>query len=324
MDRLFKKYLNGTCTPEEYTKVLEVIKGNKNDQSLDRFMNENWNAIEAKMAETSDADLLGRIHHQIALTENKTTQKSIRFYRLSLQIAAALIVGLIVTSAYLFKYSDRFALQPLTQHVSTTPGSITNFQLPDGSTVWLNSGSEITYAGNFERDRKIQLKGEAFFDVVKSGKTFQISTEYGNIQVLGTAFNVKAYSNDNFITTLERGSLEVSITSGKDRQILKPGNQAYLNENNQLLVKNVSVDEFISWKDGKLMFVRKSLGEVTKMLERWYNVKIELESKETKELWFTGTIEKETISEVLEIIKTTIPIEYSFDSKTRIMKIKAK
>jgi ferric-dicitrate binding protein FerR (iron transport regulator) len=90
------------------------------------------------------------------------------------------------------------------------------------------------------------------------------------------------------------------------------------------MVKPVIVDEFISWKDGKLMFVRKSLGEVTKMLERWYNVKIELESKETKELWFTGTIEKETISEVLELIKTTIPIEYSFNSKTRIMKIKAK
>lgn len=324
MDRLFKKYLNGTCTPEEYTKVLEVIKGNKNDQSLDRFMNDNWNAIEAKMAGESNTDLLGRIHHQIALTENKTTQKSIRFYKLSLQIAAALIVGLIVTSAYLFKYSDRFGLQPFTQHVSTTPGSITNFKLPDGSMVWLNSGSEITYAGNFERDRKIQLKGEAFFDVVKSGSTFKISTEYGNIQVFGTAFNVKAYSNDSFITTLERGSLEVSLASGKEKQMLKPGDQAFLDENNQLTVKPVSVDEFISWKDGKLMFVRKSLGEVTKMLERWYNVKIELESKETKELWFTGTIEKETISEVLELIKTTIPIEYSFNSKTRIMKIKAK
>jgi ferric-dicitrate binding protein FerR (iron transport regulator) len=322
MDRLLKKYLNGTCTPDEYAKVLEMIRDDENNQSLDRFMNDNWEAIEAKSDETTNDNLLGRIHHQIALNESNTTQKSIRFYRLSLQIAAALIVGLIVTSAYIFNYNH--SLQSLTQHVSTSPGSITNFKLPDGSEVWLNSGSEITYAGNFEKDRKLQLKGEAFFDVVKSGSTFKISTEYGNIQVLGTAFNVKAYSNDSFITTLERGSLEVSIASGKDKQMLKPGDQASLTESNQLLVKPVSVDEFISWKDGKLMFVRKSLGEVTKMLERWYNVKIELESTETKELWFTGTIEKETISEVLELIKTTIPIEYSFNSKTRIMKIKAK
>lgn len=322
MDRLFKKYLNGTCTPDEYAKVLEMIRDGENNQSLDRFMNHNWEAIEAKSDEATNDNLLGRIHHQIALTESITTQKNIRFYRLSLQVAAALIVGLIITSAYIFNYN--YSLQSLTQHVSTSPGSVTNFKLPDGSVVWLNSGSEITYAGNFEKDRKLQLKGEAFFDVVKSGSTFKISTEYGNIKVFGTAFNVKAYSNDNFITTLERGSLEVSIASGKENQILKPGDQAYLTESNQLLVKPVNVDEFISWKDGKLMFVRKSLGEVTKMLERWYNVKIELESTETKELWFTGTIEKETISEVLELIKTTIPIEYSFNSKTRIMKIKAK
>lgn len=322
MDRLFKKYLNGTCTPEEYTRMLEVIRSEEDNLSLDRFMNDNWEALEAKSDETTNDNLLGRIHHQIALGESKTTQKNIRFYRLSLQIAAALIVGLIITSAYVFNYN--YSIKSITQHVSTSPGSITNFMLPDGSKVWLNSGSEITYAGNFEKDRKLQLKGEAFFDVVKSGNTFKISTEYGNIQVFGTAFNVKAYSNDSFITTLERGSLEVSIASGKEKQILKPGDQAYLNGNNQLLVKPVSVDEFISWKDGKLMFVRKSLGEVTKMLERWYNVKIELESTETKELWFTGTIEKETISEVLELIKTTIPIEYSFNSKTRIMKIKAK
>ena len=96
--------------------------------------------------------------------------------------------------------------------------------------VWLNSGSEITYAGNFNENRKLQLKGEAFFDVVKSGSTFQISTEFGNIQVLGTAFNVKAYSDDNFVTTLERGSLEVTTVSGKEKQILKPGNQSCLDK----------------------------------------------------------------------------------------------
>ena len=322
MDKLFKKYLNGTCTPEEYTKILEFIRFGENNQSLDRLMTDNWESIEVKSDEPTNENLLGHIHHQIALVESKKNKENIRFYKISLKIAAALIVGLIVTSAFVFNYN--YSLKSLTQHVSTSPGSITNFVLPDGSKVWLNSGSEIVYAGNFEKDRKLELRGEAFFDVVKSGSTFRISTEYGNIQVFGTAFNVKAYADDSFITTLERGSLEVSIASGNEKQTLKPGDQAYMNESNQLMVKPVSVDEFISWKDGKLMFVRKSLGEVTKMLERWYNVKIELESKETKELWFTGTIEKETISEVLELIKTTIPIEYSFNSKTRIMKIKAK
>lgn len=324
MDKLFKKYLNGTCTPEEYAKVLEIISNSGSDQVLDGFLKDNWEAIEAKAEETQNVDLLGRIHHQIALKENKTSQKRIHLYKLGLQIAAILIVGLVVTSALVFNYARQSVFQDVTQHFSTPAGAIANFQLPDGSKVWLNSGSEITYSGNFKKDRSIQLKGEAYFDVVKSGEIFQIATEYGNIKVLGTAFDVKAYSEDNFVTTLERGSLEVSNVSGKEKQILTPGNQSFFDENNRIKVKEVDIREFISWKDGKLMFVRKSLSEVVEMLERWYNVKIELESTETKELWFTGTIEKETISEVLELIKTTIPIEYSFNSKTRIMKINAK
>ena len=97
MDRLFKKYLNGTCTPEEYAKVLEVIRNSENNQSLDCLMNDNWEAIEAKSGEMINDNLLGHIHHQIALTESKTIQKNIRLYKLGLQIAAVLIVGLIVT-----------------------------------------------------------------------------------------------------------------------------------------------------------------------------------------------------------------------------------
>jgi transmembrane sensor len=324
MDKLFKKYLNGTCSPEEYAKILQIIRERGNDQELDGFMKENWDAIEARAGDVQNKELLGRIHHQIALIENKSTHRSIRFYQVALRIAAVLIVGLIATTAFLYNYTNQFSQQLDVRHISTPKGAKTNFQLPDGTSVWLNSGSEIIFAGNFEKDRKVKLKGEAYFDVVKSGRTFQISTEYGNILVLGTAFDVKAYSEDNFITTLERGSLEVNTISGKEKHILKPGNQSFLDENNHLKIQEVDIREFTSWKDGKLMFKRKSLEEVVKMLELWYNVKIELEAKETKQLWFTGTIEMETISEVLEIIKTTIPIEYSFDSKTRIMKIKAK
>jgi len=324
MDRLFKKYLNGTCTPEEYSVVVELIRNHEHDKALDGFMKENWEAIEAKSEEIQNADLLVRIHHQIALKENMSSQKIIRFYKLSLRIAAVLIVGLIVTTAVVYKFASQFAVAEVAQRFSTPAGAKSNFVLPDGSTVWLNSGSEITYSGDFKQDRKVHLKGEAYFDVIKSDNPFQIRTEYGDIRVLGTAFDVKAYADDNFITTLERGSLEVSSKSENAKYTLNPGTQAFLNENNELQVKEVDVREFVSWKEGKLMFVRKSLEEVVKMLERWYNVKIELDAKETKELWFTGTVEMETISEVLDIIGTTLPIEYSFDSKTRVMKIKAK
>lgn len=322
MDKLFRKYLNGTCTPDEFKEVMEYIEGKKDEQKLDRLMTNAWNT-NFNGVEQADDNLLGRIHHQIALTESDQSRSVIRLYRISLSVAAVLLVGLVITSAYVFQM-NQFSLRPLEQHVSTSPGSITNFKLPDGTNVWLNSGSEITYSGNFEKNRELNLKGEAFFDVVKSKNPFRITTPFGKIKVLGTAFDVKAYADEKFTTTLERGSLEVSSLSGKEKEVLKPGDQASLSDNEKLVVKEVDIEEFTSWKDGKLMFVRKSLPEVVKMLERWYNVEIQLEANENKELWFTGTIEKETISEILEIIKTTIPIEYSFDAKTRIMKIKAK
>ncbi len=323
MDKLFRKYLNGSCTPDEYKKVMEYIEGKKDEQQLDRLMSSTWNSQVSADLEKADDTLLDRIHHQIALTENDKSKNVIRLYQVSLSIAAVLLIGLIISSVYVFQL-NQFSFKPVEQHVSTSPGSITNFQLPDGTKVWLNSGSEITYAGNFEKNRELKLKGEAFFDVVKSKNPFRITTPFGKIKVLGTAFDVKAYVDDKFTTTLERGSLEVCSLSGKEKEVLKPGDQACLSDNEKLIVKEVNINEFTSWKDGKLMFVRKSLPEVVKMLERWYNVEIQLEAGENKELWFTGTIEKETISEILEIIKTTIPIEYSFDSKTRIMKIKAK
>ena len=324
MDKLFRKYLNSTCTPAEYAKVLEIIRDYNKDQELDGYMKENWDAIEVRDGEMHNAGLLGRIHHQIVLTEHKSTLKSIRFYRFSLSIAAAMILGLLITSALIYNFSNQSSTRKVTENISTPAGAKVNFKLPDGTMVWMNSESKITYVGNFEVDRSVELKGEAYFDVAKSGKTFQVSTEYGIVTVLGTAFNVKAYAEDNFITTLERGSLEVCNASGSEKLLIEPGNQSFLDENNSLKVKEVDIREFISWKEGKLMFVRKSLVDVVKMLERWYNVKIELEANESKDLWFTGTIEMETITEVLELIKTTMPIEYSFDSKTRIMKIKAK
>lgn len=316
--------MNGTCTPEEFQELVKIFGGNHEQLSLNAMMKEAWNADIDVENVAPDKVLLGQIHHQIALQESRSSSKLLRWYKIGLQLAAVLIVGLLIASVYFFEDARRSDIYSNAQCVTTPLGATTSFKLPDGSTVWLNSGSQITYSGNFKRQRSVNLKGEAFFDVPETGLKFQVNTVYGKVQVLGTSFNVKAYPADNFITTLAKGKVEVFTDSGNEKQILVPGNQSYLDANKKLQKRDVDIEEFIAWKDGKLMFVRKSLVEVVEMLERWYNVEIELEAKETKGLWFTGTIEKETISEVLELIKTTVPIEYSFNSKTRILKIRAK
>ncbi|WP_423126876.1 FecR family protein [Gaoshiqia sp. Z1-71] len=321
MEEIFKKYSNSACTPEEYLVLVEYLRNSGNNTDIDRLMKEAWNNMKHQSGKTPDAGLLGRIHHQIALTENKRPGKTIRFYQISFRVASVVIIGLLITLAFFYQSvqspDSEFAL-----HFSTPAGAKANFELPDGSIVSLNSGSEMSYSANFKKNRNVQLKGEAYFEVKKNKGTFSVTTAYGNILVLGTGFNVKAYADDQFVTTLEHGSLEISTATGKE--ILKPGSQAFLDEKNQLQVKSVDVRDFVSWKDGKLIFVRQPLDEVLKMLERWYNVNIEMDLKEAKNLWFTGTIEMETISEVLEIIGQTLPIEYSFDKRRRTIKINAK
>ncbi|WP_372772635.1 FecR family protein [Mangrovibacterium sp.] len=322
MEKIFVKYLNGTCTPDEYLLIVEILRNSKNSMVLNDLMRESWDTLKPQVDAPSNTDLLGRIHRQIALSENKQPAKTIRLYKISLRLAAVLIIGLFTTLAFFYNSLYLSAGSELTNHFSSPAGAKANIELPDGSNVWLNSESEIAFSANFNNNRKVELKGEAYFDVKKNASTFIVNTTYGDIHVFGTEFNVKAYPNENFITTLEQGSLEVNTKSGK--KTLKPGEQAFLNVKNQLQVQAVEVGEFVSWKDGKLIFVRKPLVEVVKMLERWYNVKIELDLKETKNLWFTGTIEMETISEVLGIIEITLPIEYTYDKKTRIIKIKVK
>ena len=195
--------------------------------------------------------------------------------------------------------------------------------MPDGSLVWLNSGSKLSYPSNFKGQRSIQLEGEAYFDVIKSRKPFIVSTAYGEIEVLGTSFNVKAYTDDDFQTTLVAGAVNLRVGAGTSIT-LKPGEQAFVNENNRLEIQTVETEIFTSWKDGKLIFYREPFEKVAKRMERWYNVKIEVDNDEIKNLWFTGTIEMETLSEVMELIRRSMPLEYSYDQNTRTLKIEKK
>jgi ferric-dicitrate binding protein FerR (iron transport regulator) len=165
------------------------------------------------------------------------------------------------------------------------------------------------------------LNGEAFFEVQKTGNPFIVTTNFGEIEVRGTFFNVNAFSGENFQTTLVQGAVTVKTNNGTKAIKLNPGQQAEL-EGKDLIVKNVETDLFDSWKYGKLIFRNEYLPVVAKRLERWYNVKIELANdKRLSEISYTGTLEMETFSEVLQLLRITAPINYSYDEKTRIIKI---
>jgi ferric-dicitrate binding protein FerR (iron transport regulator) len=184
----------------------------------------------------------------------------------------------------------------------------------------MNSGSTISFPKQYGDIRNVELTGQAFFEVVKDGKPFIVKTRLGAIEVMGTSFDVKAYNDETFQTTLVEGSVKVSNNTNQIAT-LKPGHQSIITPDNEFSMKEVNTELSTSWKEGKLIFVKEPFANVAKALERWYNVKIELQGEKLKKLGYTGTIEMETFVEVLELINTTTPIKFKFDKNTRVLKI---
>lgn len=316
MTTLFEKYTRENCTPEEFEKIKEFITDPANNSVIDELLFENWiYSLRSGSTVKPNAQLLDTIHHRIALKEKKTTPV-LRIYRAVLSLAAVLILGLITTTLLLMVNTKT---ETINREITTPYGAKTQFVLPDGSEVWLNSGSTLVFPDQFAKERVVELSGEAFFSVQKKKEPFKVKTNFGEITVLGTEFDVKAYDGEIFNVTLENGKVKFNGNNGQEA-ILDPGMQAVFDEKN-IKLRKVETRLFTSWKDGQLIFRDEPLQNIITQLERWYNVNIELRDEKIKNLKYTGTIEMESFSEVLELIKVTTPINYSFDRKTRVLTI---
>ena len=253
--------------------------------------------------------------------------------------AAALI--LVVFNVFLLKNSNSAKKLNI---VSTENGSKSKLQMPDGTLIWLNSGSTITYDDHYGiKNRKVNLIGEAYFDVKHDPKhPFTIHTKNLNLKVLGTAFNVRAYKEDNSSeATLIRGSLEVSFPNRpSEKLILKPKEKISvvhglpkketINQSNKASKKEIvpliylsKIDsqvptndiEEISWVENKLIFREKTFRELSMELERWYNINIEIKDSIMLDKKFTGTFKNETFIEAINALKETYLFDYNYNKK---------
>lgn len=324
MEKQISKYLNGTANPNEFSEVLAALCAEDYDGKVSAELLKHWKETLTTAIESRENNrLLDKIHHRIALEESRAVARKFTIYRNLLKVAAVLIIGLIVTTLLFFNQPKTELQAEITQTVTTPFGARTNFKLPDGSEVWLNSGSTISFPRHYGAIRNVELTGQAYFHVVKDGKPFFVKTGYGKVEVMGTSFDVKAYVNDSFQATLIEGSVRVSNNTNQVAT-LKPGQQSIITSSNTIVCKQVRTDLVTSWKEGKLIFVKEPFEKVAKELERWYNVKIDLQGERLKKLGYTGTIEMESFSEVLDLINATTQIKTSFDKNTRILKITGK
>ncbi|KAB1068154.1 FecR family protein [Tamlana haliotis] len=204
-------------------------------------------------------------------------------------------------------------------------------KLPDGTKAWLNSESQLKYPIAFVEGepRKVELVyGEAYFEVSSStehhGARFIVGTHAQEVEVLGTKFNIEAYKGEtNIYTTLAEG--RVSVSNMFDNTILKEGEQSKINvkiQNSIIEVASVDVEKVISWKNGIFSFRNETLGEIAKVLSRWYDVDIVFLNHDLEDIRFNGVSRKnQNIEEILLNIKHTKFINsYEINGKTIIIK----
>ncbi|SCD21266.1 FecR protein [Proteiniphilum saccharofermentans] len=186
--------------------------------------------------------------------------------------------------------------------------------LSDGSKVFLNSESQLTFPSYFEGDtRNVELTGEAYFEVKKDEKPFIIQTPDLMIEVLGTSFNINAYQTNPYVNaTLVEGSIRIHLSENQETFLLQPEHNFRLDKlSDEISVQQVNTDVYTSWVKGEFVFRNQPLSEIFVQLERWYDFRIVYESPDIGKMRFTGSVEKaRPLNYLLDQIQAVTDIGY--------------
>lgn len=200
--------------------------------------------------------------------------------------------------------------------INTSTGRQSFVKLSDGTKIWLNAASSLKFPLNFtEKERVVELNGEAYFEVSKEKRAFKVVANRQEIEVLGTHFNVNAYSDNLFVkTTLLEGSVKLISSQSKQSIILRPGEQG-IGLENELLVKNVDVNDVMAWKNGLFIFSNESIHSVMKEISRWYNVEVTYSGSVTKEGFVMNISRSEDINDVLKKLEFTGLVHFKVEGR---------
>ena len=312
-DELLSKILSGTASEEEKRAYYDEVV---NDESLqDEFYQTKslWVRATADRKDTT----LNLDEEYKNLWEKVTGRQKVgvrNMTRIWLGRAAAILI--LVSVGWLANQflSPEKQEKEFTQKFASSIGSISQMTLPDGTQIWLNSGSEVVYHET-SKERNVQLVGEACFEVAHNEKQpFYVRTGDIVVRDLGTRFNVRAYPGDEVTeTTLIEGSAE--ILSGNMQRIcdLKPGSLAvYDKEKKRMELEKVDPSTIVAWMDGKFVFRNEKLADICDELGKWYGVRFCFGDDVIKDYRYTANIKRTTsISYVLKMLNITTHLHYS-------------
>lgn len=236
---------------------------------------------------------------------------------LLIRVAAVLFLPVLLYAGFLYLGHSRIisdynnlteALLGKNITVEAPIGTRTIVDLPDGSKVWLNSGSRLFYSAVFANNqREVVLEGEGFFEIKKDSNPFYVKNSGPTVKVYGTRFNVNDYADeDHVVVALEEGS--VALEKDGEERFLVPGEvSVYNRENQKLSIQHQNLEPFLSWREGKLIFRNTHLDEIVRVLQRQYNVVFEFEDPTLASYQYNATFRNESLEQILQLLKVSAP-----------------
>ena len=313
MENLLFSYLRGSVSDTEREDVEHWFNVSPENRQLmeQLYMLERRNESLQCIREANACHSLEKVKQKIR--KNRIHRLATRVQRVS---AVLFIPFLLLTVFYALHPKDVKREPPQMVKVSSAPGLVTSFILPDNTKVWLNSNSQIEYPSWFDGNiRKVAVTGEAYFTVAKDhARPFLVNVNDAfKVKATGTAFNVNAYpSNTAFFVTLVEGAVELvsSIEPEKSFLSIKPDQQSVWDTKNKSIhVQHVNTLVVTSWKDGKLIFKNTPITEIATTLSKRYNAQFII-SPRLKDYHFTGTFTNQQLAQILEHFKISSNIKY--------------
>jgi len=315
-EKLIERFMKGELSVSEEKILLDWIDQSPRHEDLFRKEQKRLFPLISGIHDVNAEKQWRQLYLKIAGPKNLFRHKLIR-----LQIPAAAAIFLFALLTYLMldrKNEEKSSLMANTEIISTQNGERTSFLLSDGSRVSLNANSKLLFPKKFsKRLRQVELSGEAFFEVAPNNKApFIVHTVPIDVRVLGTSFNVEAFPEASEVnTTLVHGKvvLEKEINHKKTKLAeMDPYDRVVFDVDNQKIniQKQANLEQYIGWKDGKLVFLNASIEEVAKKLELWYNVSVRIQGENLKRSHFTATFTNESVEQALSLLKISFPFEY--------------
>ncbi len=305
-ERLIARYLNGDCSEEDEKTLLKWIASSPGNKVRFLEIKDTWDT--SFKASQRDTEQLLKFYQRQAL-QNRT--RSLPAWLPGAVAAAVLLVGFFLGSLL---QPGFFSQQVQVESYYVPQGSKSELVLADGTKVKLNADSRLEVSPDFSaKNRVVRLAGEGYFEVQSDSKhPFTVQTAKFDVLVTGTKFNVSSYAEDQKISaTLSEGKIKLTTVNQQVVE-LSPGEKVSFDQDTmQASLERADVESELAWVNGEFIFKDIPFPDLVKRLERWYDVKLNYQSKELEAMTYSGKFRnQETIWQVLDALKLTSPIGY--------------